>query len=117
LSTRDVFFFLACLEQSIIDRLASSFLNDDKTRFRKRDKMLFYGRRMLRKVKTISGNGEKGRKRRAVMKFARRLLQLQKDNLPPELMVTEPPAEYFEEVVDRKDKFPSDALYMLQVRK
>lgn len=48
------------------------------------------------------------------MKFARRLLQLQKDNLPPELMVTEPPAEYFEEIVDRKDKVPPDALYMLQ---
>lgn len=102
-------------EQSIIDRLASSFLNDGK-RFRKRDKMLFYGRRMLRKVKTISVTGEKGKKRRAVMKFARKLLQLQKDNLQPELQVTEPPAEYFEEIVDRreKDKVPPDALYMLQ---
>ncbi|CRL04334.1 CLUMA_CG017428, isoform A [Clunio marinus] len=101
-------------KQSIIDRLASSFLNDGQTRFRKRDKMLFYGRRMLRKVKTISGNGEKGKKRRAVMKFARKLLQIQKDNLQPELQVTEPPAEYFEEVVDRIDKVPADALYMLQ---
>lgn len=104
------------LEQSIIDRLASSFLNDGQTRFRKRDKMMFYGRRMLRKVKTISGNGERGKKRRAVMRFARNLLQLQKDNLQPELKVTEPPAEYFEEIIDRrdKDKVPPDALYMLQ---
>lgn len=71
---------------------------------------------MLRKVKTISGSGEKGKKRRAVMKFARKLLQLQKDNLQPELKVTEPPAEYFEEIIDRrdKDKIPTDALYMLQ---
>lgn len=78
--------------------------------------MLFYGRRMLRKVKTINIAGEKGKKRRAVMKFARKLLQLQKDNLQPELQVTEPPAEYFEEIVDRrdKDKVPPDALYMLQ---
>lgn len=107
--------FFRTSEQSIIDRLASSFLNDGQ-RFRKRDKMLFYGRRMLRKVKTISGTGEKGKKRRAVMKFARRLLQLQKDNLPSELKVTEPPAEYFEEIIDRrdKDKVPPDALYMLQ---
>lgn len=102
--------------QSIIDRLTSSFLlNDGQTRFRKRDKMLFYGRRMLRKVKTMGGtNDEKGKKRRAVMKFARRLLQLQKDNLQPELRVTEPPAEYFEEIVDRLDKVPADAVYMLQ---
>jgi lysophospholipid hydrolase len=107
---------LFVVEQSIIDRLASSFLNDGQNRFRKRDKMLFYGRRMLRKVKTISVTGEKGKKRRAVMKFARKLLQLQKDNLQPELKVTEPPAEYFEEIIDRrdKDKVPPDALYMLQ---
>lgn len=78
--------------------------------------MLFYGRRMLRKVKTIGGNVERGKKRRAVMRFARRLLQLQKDNLQSELKVTEPPAEYFEEITDRrdKDKVPPDALYMLQ---
>lgn len=69
---------------------------------------------MLRKVKTISVAGEKGKKRRAVMKFARNLLQLQKDNLQPELQVTEPPAEYFEEIVDRREKVPADALYMLQ---
>lgn len=71
---------------------------------------------MLRKVKTMGGNnnGEKGKKRKAVMKFARRILQIQKDNLQPELKVTEPPAEYFEEIVDRRDKVPADALYMLQ---
>lgn len=50
------------------------------------------------------------------MKFARKLLQLQKDNLQPELRVTEPPAEYFEEITDRRDKekVPPDALYLLQ---
>lgn len=52
------------------------------TRFRKRDKALFYGRKMLRKVKNISGqvrNSGQGRKRKMVMKFARRILQLKKD--------------------------------------
>lgn len=109
-----LFFFFLCVvvEQSIIDRLARSFLSDGQ-RFRKRDKMLFYGRRMLRKVKTISGTGEKGKKRKAVMKFARNILQFPKDNLQPELKVTEPPAEYFEEIVDRRDKVPADALYIL----
>jgi lysophospholipid hydrolase len=102
------------LEQSIIDRLAASFLNDGQNRFRKRDKMMFYGRRMLRKVKTISQTGEKGKKRKAVMKFARRLLQLQKDNMPPQLQVTEPPAEYFEEIIDKAGDIPPDAYFMLQ---
>ncbi|KAL7028237.1 hypothetical protein ACKWTF_005772 [Chironomus riparius] len=104
-------------KQSIIDRLTSSFLHDGQTRFRKRDKMLFYGRRMLRKVKTIStGTGaERGRKRRAVMKFARKILQLQKDNLQPQLKVTEPPAEYFEEIIEKVgEKVPADAYFMLQ---
>ncbi|KAG5683909.1 hypothetical protein PVAND_013168 [Polypedilum vanderplanki] len=103
-------------KQSIIDRLTASFLHDGQTRFRKRDKMLFYGRRMLRKVKTISGTGgEKGRKRKAVMKFAKRLLQLQKENMQPQLNVKEPPAEYFEEITDKAaDKVPIDAYFMLQ---
>lgn len=57
-----------------------------RPRFRKRDKMLFYGRRMLRKVKSISGAGQ-GRKRRAVMRFARRLLQLKKEQAPTQLKV------------------------------
>lgn len=69
---------------------------------------------MLRKVKTISGTGEKGKKRKAVMKFARNILQFPKDNGQPELKVTEPPAEYFEEIVDRREKVPADALYILQ---
>lgn len=72
---------------------------------------------MLRKVKTISGsNGEKGRKRRAVMKLAKRLLQLQKDNLQPQLKVTEPPAEYLEEVMEKQgsDRVPPDAYNILR---
>lgn len=61
-----------------------------RPRFRKRDKVLFYGRKMLRKVKSISGQVHptgQGKKRRAVMRFARRLLQLKKDNAPQQLKV------------------------------
>ncbi|EAA06510.6 AGAP000467-PA [Anopheles gambiae str. PEST] len=84
-------------------------------RFRKRDKMMFYGRRMLRKVKSISGQayGGQGRKRRAVMRFAKRLL-LRKDVTPTQLLVIEPPAEYLEVASDGNDRVPPDALYMLQ---
>lgn len=57
--------------------------SDSSSRFRKRDKALFYGRKMLRKVKNISGqvrNSGQGRKRKMVMRFARRILQLKKDS-------------------------------------
>ncbi|XP_025833559.1 neuropathy target esterase sws-like [Agrilus planipennis] len=59
-------------------------------RFRKRDKALFYGRKMLRKVKSISGqvrNSGQGKKRKMVMRFARRLLQLKKENESEQLKV------------------------------
>lgn len=62
-----------------------------KPRFRKRDKVLFYGRKMLRKVKSIGGQVHptgQGKKRRAVMRFARRLLQLKKETVPQQLKVT-----------------------------
>lgn len=85
-------------------------------RFRKRDKMLFYGRRMLRKVKNVSGQmyGGQGRKRKAVMRFAKRLLQLRRENIPLQMRTVEPPAEYLEETMEGSDRVPPDALYMLQ---
>ncbi|XP_026826275.1 neuropathy target esterase sws isoform X4 [Ooceraea biroi] len=88
-----------------------------KPRFRKRDKVLFYGRKMLRKVKSIGGQVHatgQGKKRRAVMRFARRLLQLKKDTAPQQLKVLEPPAEYLEEDLGPGERVPSDALYVLQ---
>lgn len=90
--------------------------SNQRLRFRKRDKMLFYGRRMLRKVKNLSGqayNGQ-GKKRRAVMRFARRILQLRKENTPLQLKQNEPPAEYLEETIEGNEKVPPDALYLLQ---
>lgn len=79
--------------------------------------MLFYGRRMLRKVKTVSvqAYGGQGRKRRAVLRFAKRILQLKRDNIPMQLKTVEPPAEYLEEMTgELGDRLPPDALYMLQ---
>ena len=57
-------------------------------RFRKRDKVLFYGRKMLRKVKSISGQVHQSKKRKLVMRFARRILQLKKDNSSTQLQVS-----------------------------
>ena len=88
----------------------------NRQRFRKRDKMLFYGRRMLRKVKYLSGQayGGQGKKRRAVMRFAKRILYLKRESVPMQLKTVEPPASYLEEMTEGSDKLPPDALYMLQ---
>lgn len=62
----------------------------ETSRFRKRDKALFYGRKMIRKVKNISGQvrtSGQGKKRRMVMKFARKILQLKKDTDQEQLKV------------------------------
>lgn len=112
-----MFFFLYSITGNDAESLLSSiYSNTDANRFRKRDKMLFYGRRMLRKVKNLSGQayGGQGRKRRAVMRFAKRILQLKRDNIPMQLKTVEPPAEYLTESTEGGDKVPPDALYMLQ---
>ena len=106
-----------------VKNLVSSGMS--KPRFRKRDKVMFYGRKMLRKVssvkekvKSISGQvrGPPGKKRKLVMKLARRLLQLRRDNMPQQLKVIEPPVEYLQEdVSDSLDqRLPPEVLYMLQ---
>lgn len=73
---------------------------------------------MLRKVKTVSAQayGGQGRKRRAMLRFAKRILHLKRDHIPMQLKTVEPPAEYLEEMTGGEggDRVPPDALYMLQ---
>ncbi|XP_026806453.1 neuropathy target esterase sws isoform X1 [Rhopalosiphum maidis] len=130
LLTEKMLIIIGCIIVSILLRVAfykwkSKFLvirgsnisTVPKTRFRKRDRVLFYGRKMLRKVKNISGQVHgQGKKRKLVIKFARRLLQMRKETLPQRLNVLEPPAEYLEEELITKDgqNVPPDAFYMLQ---
>ncbi|XP_015840327.1 neuropathy target esterase sws isoform X2 [Tribolium castaneum] len=104
-----------CHRKALFARQLKS--EEASARFRKRDKALFYGRKMLRKVKNISGqvrNSGQGRKRKMVMKFARRILQLKKENDTEQLKVLEPPVEYLQEEMLSDDRMPPDALYMLQ---
>lgn len=89
-----------------------------KARFRKRDKMIFYGRKMLRKVKNISGQvrGTQGKKRKLVMKLAHQLLRMKKDSYPPKLKVMEPPEEFLQEDSSgtEEPKIPSDVFSVLR---
>ncbi|XP_073984115.1 patatin like phospholipase domain containing sws isoform X3 [Rhodnius prolixus] len=86
-----------------------------RPRFRKRDKVLFYGRKMLRKMKIISGQVKQGKKRKLVLKFANRILRLKKEaERPLQLITSEPPAEYLQEDLKDDQKVPPDAFYMLQ---
>lgn len=86
---------------------------------------MFYGRKMLRKissvkqkVKMISGQvrGPPGRKRKLVMKLARRLLP-RRDHMPQsQLKNVEPPVEYLQEDISESidQRLPPEVVYMLQ---
>lgn len=93
-----------------------------KPRFRKRDKMLFYGRKMLRKVKSFSSQGKnagdrfRSKQRQMVIKFAKKLLQLRKEQQPLQLQVKEPPPAYLEaDISDSAEHLlPPEVLYMVK---
>ncbi|CAG0883270.1 unnamed protein product [Darwinula stevensoni] len=91
-----------------------------RARFRRRDKVLFYGKKMLRKVKNFSGTVgaiPKGRRKQIVVKMAKQLLRLKKEShMPPQLTVLEPPDAYLEadSTTNKDDWLPPEVLYMLR---
>ncbi|XP_046368567.2 patatin-like phospholipase domain-containing protein 7 isoform X1 [Haliotis rufescens] len=96
-----------------------------KYRFRKRDKMLFYGRKMLRKVRSftkntiaVSRHGRKKMSQKDMVNRLRRFLERRKDSSLPQLRLKEPPKSFFEadtpDVQETDHRLPSEVLYMLR---
>lgn len=107
--------------------LRAIVLGTPKPRFRKREKILFYGRKMLRRVSSFAkanivssgGGGRRGResrKKKLVISIARKILRLKKEQ-EPQWKAREPPPSLLEvdwHELEYEFRLPAELMYMLR---
>ncbi|XP_006818777.1 patatin-like phospholipase domain-containing protein 7 [Saccoglossus kowalevskii] len=114
-----LFIFLHKIKRQVMGQTPGP--GQTKPRFRKRDKVIFYGRRMLRKVKSISGpitsTRTKLMKRKRLIGDLKRLLSRTKES-GPVLQEKEPPPAVLEadwrEIQQSELTIPPEVIYMLK---
>ncbi|XP_013380696.1 patatin-like phospholipase domain-containing protein 7, partial [Lingula anatina] len=96
-------------------------LRGPKYRFRKRDRFMFYGKKIMRKVNSFTAKNlkmeKKGlKKRQIVMKLAKQFLQ-RHEKSKPQLKNTEPPQSFLEADLEDQQSdllLPPEVLFMLK---
>uniref|UniRef100_A0A8D2ZGH8 lysophospholipase n=1 Tax=Scophthalmus maximus TaxID=52904 RepID=A0A8D2ZGH8_SCOMX len=104
-------------------QLRSQYIEAPKYRFRKRDKVMFYGRKIMRKVSstsslvgTSSSSRPRLKKKQKMLNIAKKILRFKKE--VPILQAKEPPPSVLEADLTEFDvansHLPSEVLYMLK---